>query len=218
MILKHDIKRVLCFGDSNTWGQSDDKNHASRYELEVRWPGKIQKLLGERFEVYEEGLGGRNTTFEHYDSKKAFRNGIDYFIPYLQSHDKFDLVIMMLGTNDLKIQYNRSSDEVALGVEEYVNYVKSNRPETLILLLGPPTIDSGARLFDSYYSDTYDSISAEKSRKLGIDLENLAKKHKIKYLNTANIVSPGRDGIHLTEDGHALLAEAISSKIKEMLK
>ena len=51
-------KVVLCYGDSNTWGQNEDKNTGSRYPVNVRWTGKLQELLGNEYYVIEEGLGG----------------------------------------------------------------------------------------------------------------------------------------------------------------
>ncbi len=54
-------KVTLCYGDSNTWGQSDDKNVAGRYKSDVRWTGQLQLLLGDGHYVIEAGLGGRTS-------------------------------------------------------------------------------------------------------------------------------------------------------------
>ena len=50
---------ILCFGDSNTYGQKPDKT--GRYEANVRWTGVLQQLLGDGYYVIEEGLGSRTT-------------------------------------------------------------------------------------------------------------------------------------------------------------
>ena len=52
-----DIMRILCYGDSNTWGYISGTDH-QRY-IEDRWPRILQKNLGEKFEIIEEGLNSR---------------------------------------------------------------------------------------------------------------------------------------------------------------
>ncbi len=95
------IKTILCYGDSNTWGYIPAT--AGRYPPDVRWPGVMRKLLGEKYNVIEEGLNGRTTVWE--DPYKPGRNGLELLIPILDSHNPIDLVVVMLGTNDLKHFY-----------------------------------------------------------------------------------------------------------------
>ena len=45
-------KRILCIGDSNTWGYIPGSGE--RYEKNVRWTGKLAQMLGENYEVIEE--------------------------------------------------------------------------------------------------------------------------------------------------------------------
>ena len=54
-------KRILCIGDSNTWGYIPGSGE--RYEKNVRWTGKLAQTLGENYEVIEEGMNGRTTAF-----------------------------------------------------------------------------------------------------------------------------------------------------------
>ena len=46
-------KRIMCFGDSNTWGANP--SDGSRYPEDVRWTGVLQQTLGEGYQVIEEG-------------------------------------------------------------------------------------------------------------------------------------------------------------------
>jgi lysophospholipase L1-like esterase len=115
---------VLCFGDSNTWGQKPDKS--GRYGVDVRWTGRLQKQLGEQYSVIEEGLGSRTTDLEY--GKKPGRNGKTYLQPCLESHNPLDLVVLMLGTNDLKIEFHRSAQDVAEAIGGLVNLVSPQRP------------------------------------------------------------------------------------------
>ena len=54
-------RRILCFGDSNTYGTNPV---GPRYGEDARWPTLLQMLLGEGFRVLEEGFGGRTIAFD----------------------------------------------------------------------------------------------------------------------------------------------------------
>ena len=70
------MKTIVCYGDSNTFGTNPaftgEINSPFRWGKEVRWTGKLQKLLGEEYNVIEEGLGGRTTAWEM-DWRESFR-------------------------------------------------------------------------------------------------------------------------------------------------
>lgn len=106
-------KRILCFGDSNTWGYIPGTKH-QRYSSDVRWTGVLQNLLGNDYEVIEEGLNSR--AINHSDSRlgKEQRNAINYIIACLDSHDPIDHIIVCLGANELKAELKLSSEEVGL--------------------------------------------------------------------------------------------------------
>ncbi|MGO4839576.1 GDSL-type esterase/lipase family protein, partial [Rhizobiaceae sp. 2RAB30] len=95
------MRSVLCFGDSNTHGQVPGMGPLDRYGPHVRWPGVLRAELGAGWHVIEEGLSGR-TTVRDDPIEGAHKNGRTYLRPCLQSHASLDLVILMLGTNDLK--------------------------------------------------------------------------------------------------------------------
>jgi len=116
-------KTVLCFGDSNTYGTKPDRS--GRYEAHQRWTGILQQQLGEDYYVIEEGLGGRTTDLDHFNPQKPSRNGFEYFKACLDSHAPLDIVIIMLGTNDLKTVYDRSARDVAQALKQYPEYVRA---------------------------------------------------------------------------------------------
>ena len=91
------MKTILCYGDSNTYGLMPDS--PDRYPRDVRWTGILQKKLGEDYYVIEEGLSGRTTLWD--DPIEEHKNGKKYLLPCLETHKPLDLVVIMLGTNDL---------------------------------------------------------------------------------------------------------------------
>lgn len=204
------IKRVMCFGDSNTWGFNPLSR--TRYEKEVRWTGRLAGLLGEEYEIIEEGLNGRTTAFP--DLIEPYRCGLDYIGPCVLSHTPFDLMILMLGTNDAKERFHVSSREISYGIEELIGRTRfllgEEAPQILIVSPIPMEEIEGGEFTES---------SRERVKGLAAEYERVAKDFGCGFLDAAKVVTqPGPDKVHMTPEQHARLAEAIARKIKEMLK
>jgi len=209
MNVNPDATVVLCYGDSNTWGQNDDKNVAGRYGASSRWTGILQQQLGDDYYVIEEGLGGRTTDLEHYNPDKPSRNGLTYFVPCLTSHSPLDWVVIMLGTNDLKMQYERTADSIAEALRSYVDLVRTEQPKAKILLVSPIYVDSTAQKFSEYYFDTYDENSALKSKEVALSIEKLAEESGCLFFDASTVSKAGLDGIHFDAISHKNLAISI---------
>ncbi len=103
-------KRIVCFGDSNTWGY-DPVNH-TRYDESTRWTMVLQSLLGEEYQLIEEGQNGR--TIANPDPWEwGTKCGLDYALPMIETHNPFDLLIIMLGSNDLKKKFSLPAPDIA---------------------------------------------------------------------------------------------------------
>ncbi|USN89092.1 MAG: SGNH/GDSL hydrolase family protein [Candidatus Nomurabacteria bacterium] len=210
-------KVILCYGDSNTWGQNDDKNTGSRYPVNVRWTGKLQELLGNDYYVIEEGLGGRTTDLEHYNPDKPSRNGLTYFVPCLTSHSPTDIVVIMLGTNDLKVQYSRPVAEIADALKPFINAVREASQETKILSVSPIYVNDRAPKFDEYYHDTYDQQSAEKSKQLATEIQRVASETGSLFFDASTVAKAGLDGIHFDQQSHPALVQAVAEIFRSRL-
>ena len=97
-------KHILCFGDSNTHGYcadpADCADGGDRFNEQERWTCLLQDRLGDTCKVYEEGLSGRTTVFA--DPLHESMDGLGVIYSTLMSHERVDLLIIMLGTNDTK--------------------------------------------------------------------------------------------------------------------
>jgi lysophospholipase L1-like esterase len=207
------MKTILCYGDSNTWGYIPGTGN--RYPRQVRWPGVLQNLLGEKFHVIEEGLNGRTTVMD--DPTRIAKNGLPYLRPCLDSHAPIDLVVLMLGTNDTKHRFGLSAFDISEGVAMLVNIIQQsaaglNNRAPAILLVSPVVLDPApekSALFEG---------AAQKSRELAGHMENVAKANRCAFLDASlhTGVSP-IDGIHLDEEGHQALGHAIAQKIQHLV-
>lgn len=207
--------KVLCYGDSNTYGQKPDKS--GRYEADVRWTGVLQNLLGDTYYVVEEGLGSRTTDLDY--SKKQGRNGKSYLVPCLHTHDPIDIVVIMLGTNDLKIEYRRSAEEIAtaLGglIDDVRTYGVTNTGEApMIVLISPIEINDQASRFTEFYRDFYDTESMKESKRLPEFLKRIAGEKRTLFIDAATVSRSGEDGIHFDEISEKPLAELVAQTIK----
>jgi lysophospholipase L1-like esterase len=210
-------KTILCFGDSNTWGQKPTKD--GRYPADVRWPGALQDLLGNEYYVIEEGLSSRTTDLDY--PAKPGRNGRTYLEPCLDSQSPLDLVILMLGSNDFKIEFNRSAEQIAgavRGLIELITHKTSQKGSAAqILLLSPILVDDTAVDFAKWYTGTYDHQSVQKSQQLGALLASVAKETGCHFADAATVAQPGVDGLHLTPESHPALGALVAKKVKEIL-
>ena len=102
-------KRILIYGDSNTHGFRVD--NGLRYDAQTRWTGVCQRLLGDGYEILEEGLNGRTTCHDEFGME--FRNGLSYIEPCIRSHLPLDAVCVMLGSNDLKANFRQTASSIA---------------------------------------------------------------------------------------------------------
>lgn len=127
----------MCFGDSNTFGSNPS---GGRWDRTKRWPGRLQQLLGEDYYVIEEGCGGRTTSFD--DTLELDKNGRRALPVALATHKPLDLVIIMLGTNDMKHRFSALPCDVAYGAGELVQLVQrypygNAYPIPKVLLIAP---------------------------------------------------------------------------------
>ena len=210
------MKTILCYGDSNTFGLMPDL--MNRYPRDVRWTGRLQKQLGEEYYVIEEGLGGRTTVWD--DPIEEHKNGKKYLLPCLESHRPIDLVILMLGTNDLKERFHVSSFGIATAIENLLNAIDASAsgPDfkaPKVLLVSPvPIRDVGNRDLHRMLENGF-----AKSRELPEYCAEIAQRRNIPFLDPSELVQTSdTDGIHYTEQGHAVMAKLMEEKVRQIFE
>lgn len=214
------MKTIVCFGDSNTYGYNPENGF--RYPYEKRWTSILQKNLGDKAIVIPEGLNGRTTCFE--DEIRPGRNGVTYLDPCLHSHGPVDLVILMLGTNDLKIRFQATPTDIGKGIDRLIKMILSITPQkredgkpAKILLMAPPHIGDNLCEIPSGEEMGFER-GIEYSKRLAPIYEEWAKFHHIDFLDVALYAQPSKiDACHLSEESHRTLGEAVTKKCREIL-
>jgi lysophospholipase L1-like esterase len=208
-------RTIVCFGDSNTHGAAPDGS--GRLPRDVRWPGVMRATLGDGYEVIEEGLGGRATVF---DSPLApHRNGSAYLTPCLLSHEPVDLVIIMLGTNDVKSGYGRDASAIAVGAGVLVDQARASLAgpggtPPRVLLVSPVPLTEVTRRSEVWGFGS----SIEPSQQLARMYEIIAEGRGVGFFDAGSVaaVSP-LDGVHLDEAAHASLGAAMADAVRAEL-
>ena len=210
-------KRILCFGDSNTWGYDP---RGGRYDEETRWPMRLQKLLGEDFAVVEEGFNGRTCVYDD-PIEGGYKSGAAYLPPCLMSHCPLDLVIIMLGTNDTKRRFGLTPMTIGEGMMQLIRLTKLYAADTQgdppkVLIVAPPPIRDN--LLKSRHGECFGEQAIEVSKGLAAEYARIAKLLRCEFFDAASWAEVSSiDAVHFTREGHLGLAEGLFRKIQQIL-
>lgn len=191
---------------------------AGRYGENVRWTGVLAALLGDGYRIRENGINGRTTAFD--DPDALCKNGLAGLGYALISGKPFDLVILMLGTNDLKfVTAKRSAagakmliDLLRQANERFPGSTPVFRDAARILLVSPIEIGENAVPEGTYFY-------REESLRFAKEYEALARETGVYFLDAARIASPcPKEGTHLLPEGHRALAEAVAEKVRDIFE
>ena len=208
------MKVVLCYGDSNTWGF--DPVTQDRFSPAQRWTGVLARELGPEYHVIEEGLSGRTTVWDD-PVEGLHKNGSNYLLPCLESHMPLDLVVLMLGTNDLKKRFSVSALDIAASVGVLVGIIQGSvagiaGSPPRVLLVAPPPV---GRL--SGYAEMFDDAEG-KSRKFSEYYRLAAVEYGCDFMDAGKfILSSDIDGIHFEAGQHHKLGQAVAHAVREIL-
>ncbi|CAH0536574.1 SGNH/GDSL hydrolase family protein [Vibrio marisflavi] len=210
------MKSILCFGDSLTWGYNP--SNSQRHAFDIRWPGAMQNALGHSYRVIEAGLNGRTTVHDDPYINDEAQNGAKVLPIYLESNLPLDLVIIMLGTNDLKARFGSSANEISQGVASLVRKTLSSGTgpsgkAPKVLLLSPPHIGRTEHFMDTIF-DGQKQVSLELAKHYQV----VAEFYQVDFLDTANFIEAAKgEGIHLDEEANLALAKILADKVQSIL-
>jgi len=210
------MKTIMFFGDSNTWGYNPI--NARRYPFDVRFTGIVSEKLND-CRIIEEGLKGRTNALS--DDLQADRNGLRSLPMLLCTHDPIDILVIMLGTNDVKRKFHNAPTEIANGLELLIQTAQmpllwGGEKTPRILVVCPPGVTGNFKC--SEMEGSFDLTSVEKSLQLHEAYQKIAVQYGCDYLNAMDYTGPGvSDGVHLEEEEHKKMAEALIIKLQTMI-
>jgi lysophospholipase L1-like esterase len=211
------MKSILAFGDSLTWGF--EAGTFKRHAFEDRWPNALAAGLGGKARVIEEGMNGRTTVFPD-PTCEAERNGAVALPMLLATHQPLDLVIIMLGTNDVKYANRCTAFDAAMGMERLIKLVKhhdwvEDMPQPQVLIMSPPAL---SKTSDEWFSDLW-GHAIEESKNFARHYQRVAEEQGVHFLDAGSVAKTDpTDGGHLTAADTRKLGEALVPVVKRILE
>ena len=214
------MKTIVCFGDSNTYGTPGmpDPDFWGRFGPDERWPGVMRQALGAGYMVIEEGLPGRTTVHDD-PIEGTDKNGLKALPMVLQSHRPIDLLVMKLGTNDLKTRFSVSPEDIANSAGLLARTILASeagpdsRPPKLLVVIPAPILELETSFMVGLFRG-----GAEKSKHFARCFAAVMEHLGVPILDAGSLItSSPLDGIHLQPDQHVILGREVAQVAMKLL-
>lgn len=220
-------KKVLVYGDSNTWGWIgvEEAFPSTRYADNERWAGVMAAELGEDYDVAVDGLTVRATNLDDAMDWNAIKadmfNGAKTLPAAIAREMPVDLLIIALGTNDLKADTNRSAEDIAAAIIEVAQVAQGcgggvayHYDAPRVLVVSPVPVND---MPHPDFAAMFDGGKA-KSEALGAALTSAADAAGIASFDAGVVTgnAAGVDGLHMSQEQHGRLGRAIADRVRSL--
>ena len=205
-------KRILFFGDSNTFGYDPRALFGGRYEADIRWTDIVARDMSDSLEVIPRGMNGRCIPRSEYEIE-ALEKLIKAFMP-------LDYFAIMLGTNDVLLTDNPRPEEAICNMKALLLKLKdgfssgtiTGQKPAEILLIIPPLMFPGSTSHSPFWK--YE----ESSRRLAEGYGEIAEELGLRTIDASQwMVDLDVDGVHISQRGSLEFAEHMKSALKEIM-
>ena len=194
-------RKVLLFGDSNTYGYDPSDPYEARYSKEIIFPSILQEMLGEGWQVIADGMNGRTLPSLPEDEGFLCRR--------LNMLTDGDIFAVMLGTNDVLLSYDCTG--AVSRMDALLSFLTEKRKPEDILVIAPPHIGN-ENIKDPLYLRFH-----EESKKMNEGFMLLARQSSVRFLDAGAWGIPlAYDMVHFSGEGHRLFAENLARYIENI--
>ncbi|MBE9638498.1 SGNH/GDSL hydrolase family protein [Salipiger mangrovisoli] len=208
------MARILCYGDSLTWGHDPD-NGALRHAFDDLWPSVLAGALP-GVTVLADGVGGRTTSFDDH-AAPCDRNAVRTLPVALAAHMPLDVVVIMLGTNDLKPKFGGMALSAQQGMRRLIELIrgfpyKPARAQPQVLIVAPPLcIGPAEGALDS-------PVRAAQSALFAPLYAALAEEMGVAFFDAGTVAQASSvDGIHLDAANTRAIGAALAEPVRALL-
>lgn len=203
------MKRILIYGDSNTFGTAPmrDLEDSPVLARGDRWGDVLGKALGEDYEVIIEGLPGRTTVFDD-PVEGAHLNGLRILPAIIHSHKPIDLLLIALGTNDQKRKFGLGAIDIALGVARLVQEAAQSGQVAATVAICPPRVELRGELGDIFHG------GPKRAADLPRLMERSVQRVGAGFFDAGVHISVDPlDGVHWNAEAHATLGREVAKMV-----
>ncbi len=211
------MQQILAYGDSISWGIVPMTR--KRFAFEARWPGVMENRLhsgGLAVRVIEDCLNARRTAWD--DPFKPGRNGLVGLAQRIEIHSPLALVIVMLGTNDFQSMHTNNAWHSAQGIAALVRAIRQAPIEPgmpvppVLVVAPPPTVNPKGPIAEKFIGADTKSVG------LASAYREVTTALGCHFFDAGTVTSSSRvDGIHLDEDQHLALGQAMAEVVRPIL-
>lgn len=195
---------IVFYGDSNTYGYDPRDFSGGRYPDGSIWTDLIRDMLGDEWEVVNEGMNGRRIP--------GGPGGYRYIAHYFERLSPEDIFAVMLGTNDILMSVDPDADGAIRRMKALLAWMTSEEGHPRILLIAPPYIGTKKTadpLMIKYYNE---------SVRMNEGFSLLAREAGVMFADSSEWnIETAYDGVHFSEAGHGTFAGNLFLFIKEAL-
>lgn len=211
------MKTVLAFGDSLTWGSNPQTG--GRHPSSHRWPDTLGSRLGDGARIVADGLRGRTTAYDEHLAD-CDRNGVRLLPTSLYTHAPVDLVIVMLGVNDLKPHIAGTALAAMQGMRRLVQIAKTHQQgltdgrTAQVLVVAPPPLVAT----DNVELAAMFAGGIAQSVQLAGLFEAIAADYGCRFFDAASVASASPiDGVHLDAENTQAIGHALAPLVADQL-
>ena len=199
-------RRIVFFGDSNTYGYEPSEVMPGRYPAEVRWTDRLAEQLGGKWEVVSCGLNGRMIPDVRHAVQREPVSGA------LRECGKEGILAVMLGTNDLLLTSAPDAAIPTAKMDRLLAFLTKAKAPDELLLIAPPAEKqekAGADLFLQQF--------LRENRRMNAAFGGLADLYGTHFIDAGEWDIPmAYDRVHLNPEGHRIFAEHMHTAITEI--
>ena len=192
--MEQQYERILCFGDSNTYGYDPRDPFGGRYPPSERWPEILAENTGR--DVVNMGLNGRPVPH----SKRE----VDLALTLIRKELPADLVILLLGSNDAFLLNEPSAEEIASRMDTFLRELKAEFPALPVFLISPPPVEIPLAHMQEIFWDLIPLY------------RRLAARHGALFAAAPswNLLLSA-DGVHFSPEAHREFAAQVEKQLRE---
>lgn len=196
------MKKIIFYGDSNTYGYDPRGFFGMRYPKEVRWTEIVRDRFKGKIEITEEGQNGRS--LPEIQREEGFLRSI------MGALSDKDILFVMLGTNDILLTDHPDADRAVQKMAKLLDWIKAEDPVFETIVIGPVPI-SGASFDMKVYHD--------ESIRMSLGFKSVCEERGVAYYDAADWdIRLTYDGVHFSEEGCRDFAEQIIRIIRERME
>ncbi|MBQ6208009.1 MAG: hypothetical protein IJK52_13115 [Oscillospiraceae bacterium] len=193
------MRRILCYGDSNTFGYNPHSYWGEPYPDDTRWTGILQS---NGWDVANCGQNGREIPASE-GELCAVERLISAAMPV-------DIVTVLLGSNDFLTHPHFTAENVTARMETLLRRILKTNWEIQVLLIAPPPFRAGEWV-------PPDTRIVTESVRLAPRYRALAGRLGVSFADAgAWNVALDFDGVHFRPEGHAAFAKGLMEALKTM--